>query len=59
MSANKINTENLWNRLVKLRDATKNDATKNHADMLLKQMNTAAGQIMLKNEVAEFLHRNQ
>ena len=59
MNENKINTENLWNRLVKLRDTTKNDATKNRSDILLRQMNTAAGQTMLKNEVAEFLHRNQ
>ena len=54
MNENKINTENLWNRLVKLRDTTKNDATKNRSDILLRQMNTAAGQTMLKNEVAEF-----
>ena len=50
-----FNTENLWNRLVNVMNTHKQQDKRKHAAMLLRQMNTAAGQTLLKMEAANFL----
>ena len=48
--------ENQWNRLIKLRDNSKQDEIKQKADQLLKQLNTAGGRIII-SEINFFLQK--
>lgn len=50
----------IWNETIKIRDnKNKSKEVCDMADMLLKQMNTAAGKIILKNEVENFIRNNK
>lgn len=48
----------MYNELIKLRDTTKNPKVKAEAELFLQQLNTAAGPIMLKKEVQQFLNKH-
>ena len=47
--------ENQWNRLIAVQRKTKDMGTHQMAEMLLKAMNTASGQTIMKREVEAFL----
>jgi len=50
----------MWNEIIKIRDNKKTPPDeKRMAEMLLRQLNTAGGQTMLKSESESFIERNK
>ncbi|MCP0917995.1 hypothetical protein MUB04_15765 [Acinetobacter indicus] len=49
----------VWSSLVYFRDNCRESTLVDHADMLLRQLNTAAGSHMLKQEAQSFLDQNR
>lgn len=52
----KYSTDDLWNRLIKLRDLSQDPVVVTHTKILLSQLNTASGSDIMKHEIAQFLY---
>lgn len=50
----------MWNELIKIRDNKKTPAdVKKQAELYLRQLNTASGSVLLKEETAHFVSANK